>query len=95
MQVKSRKNTFVLGFVICMRSIVACSNMLLQRDENPFTYVLTYKFCQDCIELLFSCIWEKGDFNNNPNTLQLKYALRNNIMKNSRIASQKAKKNIL
>ena len=73
-----------------MRSIVALSKILLQRDENPFKYVLTYKFSQDHIELLFACIRGKGGFNNNPNTLQLKYALRNILLKNSITASQKA-----
>ncbi len=60
-----------------MCSVLSISQSLLQRDENPFKYILTYKFSQDHIELLFACIRGKGAFNNNPNTLQLKYALRN------------------
>ena len=52
--VKSRRKTFVLGFIL--GSIVALSKILLQRDENPFKYALTYKFSQDHIELLFACI---------------------------------------
>jgi hypothetical protein len=38
--------------------------------------MLTYKFSQDHIELLFSCIRSKGGWNNNPNSMQVKYALR-------------------
>ena len=48
------------------------------------------KISQDHIELLFACIRGKGGFNNNPNTLQLKYALRNILMRNSITALQKA-----
>ena len=88
--VKSRRKTFVLGFIISMRSIVALSKILLQRDQNPFKYVLPYKLSQDHIGLLFACIRVKGGFNNNPNTLQLKYALRNILMKKSITASNKA-----
>ena len=73
-----------------MRSILAFSENLLPRDEHSFKYVLTYKISQDHNELLFACIRGKGGFNNNPNTLQLKYALRNILMKNSITASQKA-----
>ena len=35
--------------------------------DQPFKYLLTYKFSQDHIELLFSCIRAKGGWNNNPN----------------------------
>ena len=47
---------------------------------NPFKYLLTYKFSQDRLELLFSCIRSKGGWNNNPNVLQLKYAIRNMLL---------------
>ena len=88
--VHSRRKTFVLGFMITMRSTAAIARLLLHRDENPFQYVLSYRFSQDHIELLFACIRGKGGFNNNPNTLQLKYALRSILLKNSVVASKKA-----
>jgi hypothetical protein len=46
--------------------------------------VLTYKYH---IELLFSCIRAKGGWNNNPNSLQLKYAFRKMLLGNTVTAS--------
>ena len=42
----------------------------------------------DHLELLFSCIRARGGWNNNPNCLQLKYALRQMMMKNAIAASK-------
>lgn len=42
--------------------------------NNPFKYILTYKYSQDHVELLFSCVQSRRGWNNNPNSLQLKYA---------------------
>ncbi len=58
--------------------------------ENPFEYLLTYKFSQDHIELLFSCIRAKGGWNNNPNVLQMKYAMRKMLTRNAVSASKNA-----
>ena len=60
---------------------------LMSVDDIPFKYLLIYKYSQDCIELLFSCIRGRGGWNNNPNSLQLKYALRKMLLKNSITAS--------
>ena len=87
---KSRRKIFVLGFSISMQSIVALSKILLQRDENSFKYAVAYTFSQDHIEPLFAFILGKRGFNNRTNTLQLKYALRNILMKSSITASQEA-----
>ena len=57
---------------------------------NPFKYLLTYKFSQDHIELLFSCIRSRGGWNNNPNVLQFKYAIRKMLMRNAITASKYA-----
>ena len=64
-------------------------------EEMPFTYVLTYRYSQDHIELLFSCIRAKGGWNNNPNSLQLKYALRRMLLENAVTASAHANCQIL
>ena len=56
---------------------------MLTLPENPFKYVLTYKYSQDHIEILFSCIRAKGGWNNNLNSLQLKYTLRRMLLGNS------------
>ena len=63
---------------------------LMNADVDPFKYFLTYKFSQDHVELLFSCIRGRGGWNNNPNSLQLKYALRKMLLKNSITASNSA-----
>ena len=59
-------------------------------NADPFKYLLTYKFSQDHIELLFSCVRSKGGWNNNPNCLQLKYALRKMLLRNAITASKNA-----
>ena len=63
---------------------------MLSLSTDPFKYLLTYKFSQDHIELLFSCIRSRGGWNNNPNCLQMKYALRNMLMRNAITASKNA-----
>ena len=72
----SQRKTFIIGFVTCIKSTMSmATQMLLSLSTNPILYLLTYKFSQDHIELLFSRIRSKGRWNNNPNSLQMKYAL--------------------
>ena len=85
-----RRKTFIIGFVSTAKALLQISEELLYRQENSFSYVLTYKFSQDHIELLFSCIRSRGGFNNNPNILQFKTALKQILMRNSILASNKA-----
>ena len=66
-----------------MKSIMAISQELLFRHYNPFKYILTYKFSQDHIELLFNKIRRRCGWNNNPNVLQFKYTLRSILLRNS------------
>ena len=70
--VENRRKSFILGFVSAAKAIIAIAEDLLVRVSNQLKYLLTYKFSQDHIELLFSCIRSCGGFNNNPNALQLK-----------------------
>lgn len=58
--------------------------------ECPFKYLLTYKYSQDHLELLFSCIRSRGGWNNNPSSLQLKYALSKMLLRNAVTASKYA-----
>ena len=85
-----RRKKFVLGFIIASKSIEELSLLLLKRLENPFKYVLTYKFSQDHLELLFACIRGKNGFNNNPDIIQLKSSLRKILLRNSIIGSKHA-----
>ncbi len=74
--------TFVIGFVMTIKSTIAMTSEMFTM-ENPFKYLLTYKFSQDHIEILFSCIRARGSWNNNPNCLQLKYAIRKMLLRNA------------
>jgi hypothetical protein len=85
--VKHPRRTFVLGFVITIKFTLEMVKQMLIQPEDPFRYVLTYKYSQDHIELLFSCIRAKGGWNNNPNSLQLKYAFRRMLLGNAVTAS--------
>lgn len=51
--------------------------------DHNFKYVLTYKFSQDALELLFGHIRGRFGCNNNPNCLQFKYAIRSILLHNS------------
>lgn len=44
---------------------------------------MTYKCSQDHLELYFCCIRSRGGWNNNPNALQFKWALRKLLFRNS------------
>jgi len=48
---------------------------------------LTYKCSQDHLELFFSCIRRRGGWNDNPNVLQFKWALRQLMFGNNVCAS--------
>ena len=81
------RKTFVIGFVMTIKSTIAMASEMFTM-ENPFKYLLTYKFSQDHIEILFSCIRARGGWNNNPNCLQLKYAIRKMLLRNAVSASK-------
>ena len=72
----SQCKTFVIGFVARIKSTISMATEMFSLPTNPFKYLLTYKFSQDHVELLFSCIRSRGGWNNNPNVLQFKYAIR-------------------
>ncbi|GFR62806.1 THAP domain-containing protein 9 [Elysia marginata] len=84
------RKTAVIEFVITIKSICGLTQRLLKRHNHPFMYLLTYKLSQDHLETLFSRIRRRGGRNNNPNTLQFKYALRSCLLKNGIRASKKA-----
>ena len=77
------RKTFIQGFAISANSILAISKDLLVRTQNPYSYVLTYRFSQDPLEMFFSKIRGRLGWKNNPNALQFKYALRALFLQNS------------
>ena len=76
------RKTFIVGFVLSSKSILAIARNLLTRNYNQFKYVLTYRFSQDQLEMFFSKIRSRFGWNNNPNALQFKWALRALLLKN-------------
>ena len=72
----------IWGFVFSIHSVMAITQDMLTCTDCPLKYVLTYKFSQDHIELLFNKIRHRGGWNNNPNVLQLKYALKSILIRN-------------
>jgi len=78
----SNKKTFILGFAIAVKSVLSLSKQLFSQHTN-FNYILTYKFSQDHLELLFGRIRQRFGSNNNPNVFQFKTAIKQILMKNS------------
>ena len=83
-----RRKTFIIGFVAAIKSTIQMANEMFSLKEKPFDYLLTYKFSQDHLESLFSCLRSKGGWNNNPNSMQLKYTLRQMLFRNAVKASK-------
>ena len=71
-----------MGFITTAKSIIAISRNLLSQPDNRFEYVLTYRFSQDALEMFFSKIRGRFGWNNNPNVLEFKYALRALLQEN-------------
>jgi len=85
-----RRKTFVLGMIINSRSIISLGCTLLNRADNTFKYLLTYKTSQDHLELLFACIRGKNGFNTNPNVRHFKSSLRRILLRNAIVGSKHA-----
>ncbi|KAF0702530.1 THAP-type domain-containing protein, partial [Aphis craccivora] len=78
----SNKKTFIIGFTIAAKSVLSLSKQFFSQHTN-FSYLLTYKFSQDHLELLFGRIRQRFSSNNNPNVFQFKTAIKQILMKNS------------
>lgn len=79
----SRRKTFLYGFAIAVKSILSVAHDLLFLPNTLYKYILTYKFSQDAIELFFQKLRSCNGYNNNPNALQLQYAMRKLLLRNS------------
>lgn len=84
--VRGRRKTGFIGFIATLQSLQAIAADLLSKG---YKYVLTYRLSQDHLETLFSRIRGRGGWNNNPNVLQFKYALRALLQKNGILPSEK------
>lgn len=83
----SGRRTFICGMATTVKSIlVVAKEIFLERES--FKYILTYKFSQDYLEIFFSKIRSRHGYNNNPNVLQFKYAMRQILLRNEIRGSQ-------
>ncbi|CAB3977737.1 THAP domain-containing 9 [Paramuricea clavata] len=82
------RKTFILGFAVSAKLIMALAKELLSRNYNKFKYMLTYLFSQDQLEMFFSKIRSYLGWNNNLNALQFKWALRALLQKNQVTAAE-------
>lgn len=76
----SRNRTFVLGFQMAATSALETAKTIF-RQYPTARFIMTYRLCQDHIETLFSKIRSKSGFNNNPDVMQFKSALKGLLMK--------------
>lgn len=51
-----QRKTCIWGITISIRSLMAIAIDLLMRNYRPYKYVMTYRFSQDHLELLFNKI---------------------------------------
>ena len=68
--------TVIWVFTFSIHSLVAVAWEYLSCEHCPLEYILTYKFSQVHIELLFNKICCRYGWNNSPNVLQFMYTLR-------------------
>jgi len=80
--VKTGRKTFICGFASAVKSILHIAENIFD-NRLWYKYILTYRFSQDHLELLFSKIRSRHGHNNNPNVLRFKYAWRQILMRNS------------
>lgn len=79
----SGRKTFLYGLIISAKSILSLSEELLFSSNICYKYILSYTFSQDHLELLFAKIRSRNGHNNNPNALQLKYSMRQILLRNN------------
>ena len=81
--IEGHLKTVIWGFTFSIHSLVSIAQEYLSCECCPLQYILTYKFSQDHIELLFNKICHRCRLNNNPNVQQFIYVLRRLLIRNS------------
>lgn len=67
------RKTGVVGFIATATSMMGVFDDLVKAADPPLdTYILTYNFSQDHLELFFSTVRSRCGSNNNPSALQLR-----------------------
>ena len=75
------RKTFIYGMAVAAKSVLDVTEDLFIENKS-YKYILTYTFSQDHIELLLSKIRSRHGFNNNPNALQFRNAMRQILLRN-------------
>jgi hypothetical protein len=76
--VHTRRKTGIIGLCVAIDSVIHLCKQLLCSEVNGVSlkYLLTYKLCQDHVELLFGLIRRRGGNNNNPTSQMFRWAYR-------------------
>ncbi|KAL1513577.1 hypothetical protein ABEB36_002972 [Hypothenemus hampei] len=90
---KTARRTFIIGFAVSIKSTVEIAKEILQQPHHK--YLLTYFFSQDFLEIYFSKIRGRHGFNNNPNVIQFRSAVRQILLKNAISTSPNANCNAI
>ncbi|KAM7311919.1 hypothetical protein ISCGN_008826 [Ixodes scapularis] len=64
----------VISMAFTLKSVAELADALFQRDMCR--YICTYRLSQDHLEMFFSCIRQRGGWNNNPSAVQFRHAYR-------------------
>jgi hypothetical protein len=78
----SNRKTGFLGFIVCIDSLCKLYTSLIIENKFNMTFLCTYKFSQDHLELLFGKIRSLGGCNNNPSARQFCAAYRKLLVHN-------------
>ena len=80
---KTKRKTGFVGFLVAIESVKLLFTELVERDEAPMNYLLTYKFNQDHLELFFGAIRSADGFSNNPTAQQFTAAYKRLLMRST------------
>ena len=72
----SKRKTAFVGFLASVQSIKQIYLKYVKSEESPLSYLLTYKFSQDHLELFFAAVRSSGGCNNNPTVKQFSTILK-------------------
>ena len=77
----TRRKTGFIGFLVAIKSTKLIFHRLVEAEEAPLKYLLTYKLSQDHLELFFGAVRSAGGFNNNPTTQQFTAAYKRLLLR--------------
>lgn len=79
----TRRKTGFVGFLVAIESTKGIFHDLVEQEQAPLKYLLTYKLSQDHIELFFGAVRSAGGFNNNPTAQQFTAAYKRLLLRSS------------